>query len=553
MEFVMKKLGSESGFTMMIFLALLLMLTLIGINSVMTSTTEVDIAGNELNRQNAFYAAEAGLELATAEIANHYEKYGTPPNPLPTGTIRLEDHDVTYSTRQTTGPSQKTLTNGAYNGLYALATGYEITSTATRDGTDASVTLLQEVESDLVPLFQFAVFYEEDLEIAPGPQMTLGGRVHSNGDLYLQSGNSLIMESYTTAAGSIYHGRKDGSGQSVSSGDVVIVDAEGDYEDMYQDGYWLDSDVSDWVAESISRWGGKVEDESHGITKLDLPVVSSGVADNMIATSGESADSYENKATLKIVNGVALYQQADGTWIDVTANLQAEGSITTSTFYDAHQSTWVDSYDIDLSNFKSSSYFPTNGIVYTANESAGNLKATRLVNGSDVGSALTVASKNSLYIQGDYNTVNKQACAVLTDALTVLSNNWDDSRSAQSLNNRNATETTVNCSYMTGNQNTGESGSSYNGGFENLPRFLERWSGIDFNWKGSAVDLWLSKEATMPWSYGSYYTAPNRNWEFDTDLLDPANLPPGTPLIALLQKVGWKEAVAEEMTISDGS
>ncbi len=548
----MRKLKSESGFTMMVFLALLLMLTLIGINSVMTSTTEVDIAGNELNRQNAFYSAEAGLELATAEIAVHYEKYGVPPNPLPSGTIRIDNYDVTYNTIQVTSPTQKTLTNGAYNGLYALATQYEVVATAERDGTEAQVSLMQIVESDLVPLFQFAVFYEEDLEIAPGPPMTLGGRVHSNGDLYLQSGNSLVMESYTTAAGSIHHGRKPGSGQSVSNGDVQIVDAVGNYQDMFQDGYWLDSDQPDWVAESISRWGGRVEDESHGITKLDLPVVSSGVPDNMIATASESADSYENKATLKIVNGVALYQQADGSWADVTTALETEGSISTSTFYDAHQQQWIDCWDIDVSVFKSSAYFPPNGIVYTANEAAGNLKATRLKNGADVGGPLTVATKNSLYIEGDYNTVNKQACAVMTDALTILSNNWDDALSSNSLNDRNATETSVNCSYMTGNQNTGEDGSAYNGGFENLPRFLERWSGIDFNWKGSAVDLWLSKEATMPWSYGAYYTAPDRNWEFDTDLLDPANLPPGTPLIAVLQKVGWKEIVAEQMMMDDG-
>lgn len=530
----------------MIILALLLMLSLIGISSVMTSTTEVDIAGNEINYVNAFYAAEGGLEKAYSELSAAYRTTAAPPSPLPSGTISFGDFVVTYQTNQVGATVTKDLVNGAYRDLYGLATRYEISSTAHRAGTGADATLVQVVESDLIPLFQFAVFYDEDLEIAPGPDMTLGGRVHTNSNLYLLSNNSLYIDSYTTAAGNIFHGRKPGSGQSTAKGKVAIKDADGNYRNIFNRGAWLDSDDPDWVAESIARWGGKVEDRAHGITDLNLPVVSSGVPHNMIATAAESADSYENKATLKIIDGVASYQQLDGSWINVTANLLADGSLSTSSFYDAHQQRNVDSWDIDMSNLKDSPYFPRNGIMYTANTAGSdNLKATRLTNCSDIGAKFTLASKNSVYVQGDYNTVNKKASAILTDALTLLSNNWDDSKSSQSLGNRVASETTVNCSYMTGNQNTGEGGSGYNGGYENLPRFLENWANTKFNWTGSAVDLWLSQEATHPWSYGGYYTAPDRKWAFDEDLRDINKLPPGTPMISVFQKASWKEAFAQ--------
>jgi hypothetical protein len=531
---------------MMLFLALLLMLTLIGINSVMTTSMEVDIAGNEYNHLNSFYAAEAALEKASAELAASYKSTAFPPSPLPSGTLTLGNYTVAYQTVSLGPATQKNLINGAYKGLYALATEYEITATATADGTETAATLQQVVESDLVPLFQFAVFYEEDLEIAPGPPMTLGGRVHTNADLYLQAGNSLRIDSYTTAAGNIIHGPKPGSGAATTSGDVQIMDRNGVYQDMYQGGSWLDSNDPDWVAESISRWGGMVEDKEHGMTQLNLPVVSSGVPEDIIATAADSPqDSYENKADIKIIDGVALYQVSEDTWIDVTADLQTEGSLTGTTFYDAHQQQWVDSWDIDMSIFKDSPYFPPNGIMYTSNSLGGNLPATRLTSASDLGRGFTLCSKNSIYIQGDYNTVDKKPSAIMTDALTILSNSWDDSQSDQALSSRTASETTVNCSYMTGNQNTGEGGSAYNGGFENLPRFLEKWTNVDFNWTGSAVDLWLSQEATSPWSYGSYYTAPNRNWAFDTDLLDPNNIPPGTPLISIFQKTSWREIIAE--------
>jgi hypothetical protein len=530
----------------MIILALLLMLSLIGINSVMTSTTEVDSAVYEISCVSSFYAAEAGLVKAASEIAASFRGTGAAPSPLPSGAITFGDYVVEYKTNQLGATVTRDLVRGAYRGLYGLATQYEITSSAHRTGTSTEVTVDQVIEFDLVPLFQFAVFYQEDLDISPGSAMTIAGRVHTNGDLYLQSGNSLNISSYVTAAGNIYHGPKPGSGQRAANGTVNIKNADGYYRNMLNRGSWLDATDSDWVAESITRWAGRVEDKDHGITDLDLSVVSCGKPRNMIATAAESADSYENKATIRIIDGVAYYQQADGSWINVTADLLADGSLSISAFYDAHQQRIVDSWDIDMSNFKDSPYFPRNGIMYTANTAGGgNLKATRLTDCSDIGAKFTLASKNSVYIQGDYNTVNKHASAILTDALTMLSNSWEDSKSSQSLSNRVASETTVNCCYMTGNQNTGSGGSAYNGGYENLPRFLENWTDVKFNWRGSAVNVWLSEEAIQPWLYGGYYTAPNRNWEFDEDLRDINKLPPGTPLISIFQKVSWTEAFAQ--------
>ena len=48
--------------------------------------------------------------------------------------------------------------------------------------------------SRLVPLFQFAAFYNKDLEIAPGANMTLNGRVHTNGDLYLNASDGVSLD-----------------------------------------------------------------------------------------------------------------------------------------------------------------------------------------------------------------------------------------------------------------------------------------------------------------------------------------------------------------------
>ncbi len=550
MKRLIRNLGDQRGFTTLIFLTLLLMLSLLGINAIMTSTTDVDIAGYELNSTYATYAAEAGVEKATAELTAYYNKFGHPPSSLPNDSIQMGKYSVVITTEKSDTTLIKYMKTGAYRGLYALTDQYTVRATARSAGVQASKTIQATVDAALVPIYQFAVFYEQDLEIAPGPPMTLGGRVHSNNDMYLQSNDKLYLDSYTTAAGNIFHGRHPESGESTSGGDVMIKDDNGNYQAMKNsDGTWLDSEEDDWVNESISRWGGRVEDSDHGMTDLKLPVVASGEPMDMIGESngGSNPDSYEDKAGLKIVGGQVYFREPDSSWSNVTSDFISDGIITSNSFYDGRESENVTSLDLDVGKLGSSSYWPENGIIYASND-GGGLTGTRLVNGAQLHDRLTVASADPVYTLGDYNTVNKKAASIMSDALTILSNDWDDSKSTWSRDSRRAAETTVNVAYMTGNKASAD--GHYSGGFENLPRFLENWSGVDFNWKGSAAVLWESEEANGNWG-GSYYTPPNRKWEFDSDFLDPNNLPPGTPLISIVKKTSWREIVPDYAAVDE--
>ena len=85
-------------------------------------------------------------------------------------------------------------------------------------------------------------------------------------------------------------------------------------------------------------------------------------------------------------------------------------------------------------------------------------------------------------------------------------------------------------------------GSSYCGGFENLPRFHEKWSGVDCNIAGSFVKIYASDHARGKWKYGGdVYTAPRRKWAYDTMFNDAASLPPFTPNVAQVKSVGYWE------------
>jgi hypothetical protein len=451
---------------------------------------------------------------------------------------------VTYSTADNGPAAQEILTVGAYRGLYALVKSFTIASEATDRVNGTATRVEAEVKDALVPVFQFAVFYEQDLEILPGPDMTLGGRVHSNSDLYLGARSSLKCDSWTTAAGNIYHGRKDDPLDDMT-GDITIKDRFGVYQSMKNgDGTWLDSSHPDWVAESLNRWGGMVEDNSHGISELNLPVVVSGDAIDMIKRAGGgNSDSYEHKAGLKMVDGQVLYKNSEDAWLNVTASFVADSIVTTGSFYNYREYKWVTSYDINIEKLNTSGYYPLNGILYASrDEVAGIQQAIRLTDAEELAGPLTVVTDNPLYTLGDYNKTNKKPAALFTDALTVLSNDWDDANSNLSLDNRVASNTAVNAAFLTGNTET--SPGSYNGGLENLPRFLEKWSGKTLTYRGSMVDLWFSQQATGAWHYGApQYTAPNRDWAFDLAFLNPDNLPPGVPQINTVLKVSWIQRI----------
>jgi len=533
---ILNRFRNNRGMAAIIAMMVMIMLTLIGIAAIKLSSDEINIAGNELNEMKAFYGAEAGLERASAAIQHQYDSTGYPPTVMPSGSETVNDIIVAYNSVDDGAAVQRPLTTGTLAGLNASVKTYTITATGMSQVDNSQVVLTQNFECASVPLFQFAVFYGNDLEIAPGPDMTLLGRVHSNGNLWLQAGSNLYMDSYVTCSGNLLHGRK-GPG-SVSNGNVYIKDTDGSYQNMKNaDGTFLTSATSNWYDSATVRWGGRVQDSSFGQGELNLPLAGSGDSHDLIERGSGNPDSYEHKADLKIMDG-RVYSEIGGVWTDVTSYLPS-GTITTGSFTDGREGTVVNSTDVDVALLASSGYMPTSGVIYASDQSGGTYNALRLTNGSDVGSPLSVYSENPMYVQGDFNTVDKQPVALAADAVTFLSNSWDDSKSTWSVSSRVASNTTCNASIMTGNTNT--TSSNYNGGLENLPRFLESWSGKDFVYTGSLVNLWNSVQATSPWSYGSYYTAPNRVWSYDTDLDDPSKLPPETPQIRIFQRTGWKQ------------
>ena len=92
---------------------------------------------------------------------------------------------------------------------------------------------------------------------------------------------------------------------------------------------------------------------------------------------------------------------------------------------------------------------------------------------------------------------------------------------------------------ITGNKNT--SAGAYNGGFENLSHLHEDWTSRTCTIKGSFVCPWNSAISTGSWVYGgNWYSAPTRNWSFDTRFNTAGTLPPFTPMVINSRIIAWQ-------------
>ncbi len=75
----------ENGVSIIIALLILLVLTILGINAINTATFETNIAGNERLYNNAFYAADSGIDHFYANIHEYLNMYLNNPNSTITG------------------------------------------------------------------------------------------------------------------------------------------------------------------------------------------------------------------------------------------------------------------------------------------------------------------------------------------------------------------------------------------------------------------------------------------------------------------------------------
>lgn len=160
-----------------------------------------------------------------------------------------------------------------------------------------------------IPLYQYAIFYDNDLEFHPGANMAVDGPVHSNRNLWLGAGgsNHLKFNSRISSAGDVrsYRDFLGVSGSTIGAlnykmsngtmwkpegsdhpGDVYVRNAKGqevkiNNTDNIGDtnkNTFLDSLDSNWMETALERFGGKLTDKAMGdkVIQPPLPFVGEG-------------------------------------------------------------------------------------------------------------------------------------------------------------------------------------------------------------------------------------------------------------------------------------
>ncbi|WP_157452055.1 pilus assembly PilX N-terminal domain-containing protein [Deinococcus aquatilis] len=587
--------------------ALIFMVVMLAVLTAYLTMTTTELKTNNISQNGVegFYAAEGGLNMRAEQVRNIFKGYlrpvGTAPSTaggaLPcvgtnvgSGDMRCIAYTLngrtvnTYMVDVTNyisgNPESGTVGPGdIYAGLNYAQYAYTVKSEALSSTGKREAVLEMKFQSRLVPLFQFAAFYDDDLEFHPGEDMSLNGRVHTNGSLYLnaESGRTLSVTGKTTAANQIGRYGKDGRG---CSGIVTFYTIP-----MACNG------TSEITTAQLIPFNKNVLSHQQ---KLTVPLMSSLAPDPTGANNSE----LWSRADVRIVaTAVAVTVNPTGFVLSVvnaddspntaaTAALQTYNSanplnpavvVRPRTFWDnregklmtlidVNQQRLMDAIESGAGAFKDSSgntlhvndttggglaiHFSfrdgnpaTNGsTLYATNYGVRIRNAARLgtTNGLPQLKGLTIITNQSLYTQGDYNTggssgaTAKRPAALIADAINILSN-AATGEIVQSGSTPEASPTTVNAAFLSGIDET-KSGA-YNGGLQNYPRLHETWgSSRTFTYKGSFVSLGNSLH--VQGKQGSArYSAPKRDFSYDTDFNDANNLPPLTPRFVYLRQL----------------
>ncbi len=558
LTFANPRRGSE-GHALLLVLSLASVVLILMASTMNRTMTDVNLNARNNQYQASLYAAEASTEAVVARVKSDFMAgdltwvtnnlyNGTYQKTIPSSSDNSYWSNFQFSDGQGHIGSNYVVClfsqgwsalRSQYAGLSGWTNHLYITSNAkqTKSLYNITAAVQQDIEMDLIPVFQFAIFYNSLLEFTWCAPMTVNGRTHVNGDMYTGTAWQLTFNSLVDTTGSV--GSPAWDGHSTSDYSVKAT---------YNATYSTNSNslvlpigttnTPAAVREIINMppAGGDTNTAlaaQRYYNKAGVVLLVSNTSVSMIVRSGYGDPS---PFTTNIT-----YYPTNTSWTNYSkltnyfpflsmTNFWPSNSIpTNSLMTDQRENAKLILTDIDVAklnhflytNVTISNKFPNvNGvyasqtnapnIMYVADNrsySSGWLTAVRLKNattiptnlfnftGSNAPSGFTFATPNPLYIWGNYNVPNSAyygstnttaagayPASLISDALTVLSTSWVDWQSTLALTSSSknkvtgSTDVTINAAILTGVVfSTGSSASQFSGGVHNLPRLLEDW------------------------------------------------------------------------------
>ena len=339
---------------------------------------------------------------------------------------------------QSGATTQELIGSGRFKGLMGIKIPLLVRATGVAPGgartdVDAEIRLYQ------IPIFQFGVFYEGDLEINPGPPMRVGGPVHTNGNAYFRAQLGLHFQGPVTVAGTLYHWTKD-----AKIGYALTPDTNAVFEP------YLGTTIAPMSPSTQPPAVGGVRNVADGVEKIELPI--GDASPRGLIAPRDSAD----PATLAAQqidrripcpgghcpsNRFVVGHDTRPPWIT--------GPVV---FFDRREERWVKVWDVnvkELGKRSKDSIFYLADTTFTPSDRGAKrsflLNAFRLVEAAFLPRNLSIASANPIYVMGDFNVPDPSGrcrpaglsgpvpdsvkycnAMIAADAVTVLSGRWKE-------------------------------------------------------------------------------------------------------------------------------
>lgn len=364
--------SSERGAALITSILILGMLSAVALTALSVVQKESQIAGSDLKRTQTFYAAAASIEKMTSEFnalflttshptgAQLLRIQNSPPAELSAEGYTIlspigVDATALAEMRKTQGITngaypRVTIPGGPFNGLSASVTPYLLGSIATAaDGTQVALT--RQMNNYLIPIFQFGMFSNKDIELHPGPAFAFNGRVHANGNLYV-NGNVTFSAKVTTANELIYDVVRNGTTRtgsvamkvgnvtvpltmgSMFGGPNIVGSSNGQRgffpgsPDGSINNTWDSVSVGPATAGVPNQFGGQLQTRTTGVQPLLLPLQLNGrstweiIKRRMPGDIQQVTDSrYHSKAQIRILIDDESPSSADAAGIPAGAGV----------------------------------------------------------------------------------------------------------------------------------------------------------------------------------------------------------------------------------------
>jgi len=323
----------ERGIALIAALMVMLLMSalLIGFTTVVMSDQRS--RGIDKDRARAYYGAQSGLEKLTVDLGNLFLTKVAPTNadiaalsnnpPAIQNITFIAPGGVTaYGITQVACNPQGQLScngqiqSGSYQGLMALKREYRLDVVAkTSSGGEAHLTRI--LESVAIPVFQFGIFSDVDLAFFAGPNFNFGGRVHTNGNLFLSEGNgsTLTLNNKVTAVKEIVRQRLQ-NGVSIDTpsahaGTISMATGTNSFrpldrtEGSVQDGLNPLTANDNWPTISLSAYNGYIRNGATGAKALNLPLITIGGANTALVRRAPATENVSDP----LLYGERLYSK----------------------------------------------------------------------------------------------------------------------------------------------------------------------------------------------------------------------------------------------------